>query len=190
MELNRAQLLVHDDAALNKFKTNHDIPEDVQIEHSGPKEDANLVEGNEDCIPVHTWLIHQDGLWFPINPVLKEVIARCHLIFMQVSFNFISTLLAVDTLMRQMELPFSALDLLHVYMCTLWYGRRGSWVRPCSRVTITCTSGILIRNNRGWSQTTQTKTCFLMSFFGFLENGSSELRMTVSFHSQGTMAIF
>ena len=52
MELNRAQLLVHDDATLNKFRTDHGIPEDVQIEHFGPNEDANLVEGNRDHIPV------------------------------------------------------------------------------------------------------------------------------------------
>ena len=40
-------MLVHNDAALNKFRANHDIPDDVQIEHSGPNEDANLVKGNK-----------------------------------------------------------------------------------------------------------------------------------------------
>ena len=38
-----------------------------------------------------------------------------HLTFKQVSINFVQTVLAVDTLMRQMELSFSAEDLLHVY---------------------------------------------------------------------------
>ncbi|GFZ16768.1 hypothetical protein Acr_26g0000380 [Actinidia rufa] len=45
MELNRAQLLVHDDTTLDKFRTDHGIPNDVQIEGSEPNEDANLVEG-------------------------------------------------------------------------------------------------------------------------------------------------
>ena len=43
MELNRAQLLVHNDIASNKFRDDHYIPDDVQIERSGPNEDANLV---------------------------------------------------------------------------------------------------------------------------------------------------
>ncbi|GFY94073.1 hypothetical protein Acr_09g0005190 [Actinidia rufa] len=42
MELNIAQLLVHDDTTLNKFWTDHDIPEGVRIEHPQPNEDANL----------------------------------------------------------------------------------------------------------------------------------------------------
>ncbi|GFZ16826.1 hypothetical protein Acr_26g0000960 [Actinidia rufa] len=40
MELNRAQLLVHDDTALNKFRIDHSIPKDIQIEHFEPNEDA------------------------------------------------------------------------------------------------------------------------------------------------------
>ncbi|GFS30002.1 hypothetical protein Acr_00g0009640 [Actinidia rufa] len=111
MELNRAQLLVHNNAALNKFRTDHDIPEDVQIEHHRPNEDANLVEGNGDRIPIQTWLIHQAGLRFSISLMLKEVMERCHLTFMQVSVNFVQAVLAVDTLMCQMKLPFSASDL-------------------------------------------------------------------------------
>ncbi|GFS42840.1 hypothetical protein Acr_00g0082000 [Actinidia rufa] len=91
MELNRAQLLVHDDEDLNKFRTDHGIPMDVQIEHPGPNKDSNLVL------------------------MLKKVMARCHLTFMQVSVNFIRTMLMVDTLMHQMKLSFSAEDLLHVY---------------------------------------------------------------------------
>ena len=47
--------------------------------------------------------------------MLKEVMARCHLAFMQVSANFVLTVLTGDTLMSQLELPFSAEDLLHVY---------------------------------------------------------------------------
>ena len=54
MELNRAQVLVHDDATLNKFRIDHGIPEDVQIERPRPKEDVNLVKGNKDRIPVRT----------------------------------------------------------------------------------------------------------------------------------------
>ncbi|GFY87929.1 hypothetical protein Acr_05g0015680 [Actinidia rufa] len=52
MELNQAQLLVHDDATLNKFKIDHDIPEDIQIERLEPNKDSNLVEGNGDRIPI------------------------------------------------------------------------------------------------------------------------------------------
>ena len=75
MELNRAQLLVHANATLNKFRINLDIPEDVHIECFAPNEDANLVEGNGDRIPVHTWMIHQVGLRFPISPMMKTVMA-------------------------------------------------------------------------------------------------------------------
>ena len=82
MELNRAQLLVHIDAALEKFRVDHGILDDVQIELAGPNEDANLVEGNEDRIPIQIWLIHQTGLQFSIGPMLKEVTARYHLTFM------------------------------------------------------------------------------------------------------------
>ena len=48
--------------------------------------------------------------------MLKEVMARCHLTFTQVFVKFVQTVLVVDTLMCQMELPFSATDLLHVYI--------------------------------------------------------------------------
>ena len=54
MELNWAQLLVHDDAALVQFRANHNIPDNVLIERSGPNEDANLVEGEDNRIPVQT----------------------------------------------------------------------------------------------------------------------------------------
>ena len=97
MELNRAQLLVHDDEALNKLRSVHHIPNDVRIEHPRANELANFVEGNGDHIPVRIWLIYQAGLRFPISPILKEVMARCHLTFMQVSVNFVQTVLMVDT---------------------------------------------------------------------------------------------
>ena len=103
-------------SALDKFKANHDILKDVQIEQSGPNEDPNLVEENENRIPIRIWKIHQAGLWFPIIPLLKEVMAFYRLTFMQVSVNFVRTVLVVDTLMYQQDLPFSALDLLHVYI--------------------------------------------------------------------------
>ncbi|GFZ11109.1 hypothetical protein Acr_22g0005070 [Actinidia rufa] len=83
MELNRVQLLVHDDAVLNKLRTDHGILANVKIEYPEPNENASLVEGHGDRILVCIWLIHQAGLRFPINPMLKEVMARCHLTFMQ-----------------------------------------------------------------------------------------------------------
>ncbi|GFS32147.1 hypothetical protein Acr_00g0021040 [Actinidia rufa] len=61
------------------------------------------------------WLIHHAGLRFLISLMFREVMVRCHLTFMQVSINFVRTMLAVDALMRQLELPFSIEDLLHVY---------------------------------------------------------------------------
>ena len=47
--------------------------------------------------------------------MLKEVMACYGLTFMQVSINFVRTVLTVDTLMRREGLPFSASDLLNVY---------------------------------------------------------------------------
>ena len=75
MELNRAQLLVHNDATLNKFRTDHYIPDNVQIKRSNPNENANLVEGNGDRIPIHFWLIYQVELRFPISLLMKELMA-------------------------------------------------------------------------------------------------------------------
>ena len=69
MELNRAQLLIHDDVALPQFHADHNIPNDVLIETLGPNEYANYVEGEGKCIPVWTWLIHQDELKFPLSPL-------------------------------------------------------------------------------------------------------------------------
>ena len=73
------------------------------------------MQGDGDRISVRTWLIHQAGLWFPISPTLKEVMALYHLTFIQVSINFVRTVLAVDVLMRIEEHEFTAEDLLHVY---------------------------------------------------------------------------
>ncbi|GFS42495.1 hypothetical protein Acr_00g0080130 [Actinidia rufa] len=39
-----AQLLVHDDVALEKFRTDHDIPNDAQIKRSRLRKDVNLVK--------------------------------------------------------------------------------------------------------------------------------------------------
>ncbi|GFZ11583.1 hypothetical protein Acr_22g0009810 [Actinidia rufa] len=76
---------------------------------------TNTVEGNKNRIPVRTWFIHQAGLRFPISPLLKEVMARCRFTFIQVSVNFVRTVLAMDGLMLREGLPFNASDLLHVY---------------------------------------------------------------------------
>ncbi|GFS37635.1 hypothetical protein Acr_00g0053170 [Actinidia rufa] len=113
-ELNRAQLLVHDDEALDKFRRDHGIPNEVLIERPRPRKDANSVEGEGNRIPVCTWLIHQIGLRFPLSPLLKEVMARCRLTFMKVFVNFAWTVLVVDALMQK-ELTFSISDLLHGY---------------------------------------------------------------------------
>ena len=115
MELNRSQQLVHDNAAMEKFRRDHNIPNDVAIERSGPREEANTIEGNENHILVRIWLIHQAGLIFPISPLLNEVMARCRLTFMQMSVNFVRTMLTVDMLMQKEGMPFDASDLLHVY---------------------------------------------------------------------------
>ena len=115
MELKQDQLLVLNNKALNKFRNDHCIPKDVQIEHSRPNEIANFVESNGDCILVCIWLIHQAWLWFPISPMLKEVMAHCHLTFLLVFINFLWTMLVVDMLMHRIELPFSVEDLRHVY---------------------------------------------------------------------------
>ncbi|GFZ14239.1 hypothetical protein Acr_24g0004290 [Actinidia rufa] len=44
MEFNRAQCLVHDDATLAQFRTNHGIPNDILIERSGPNEVVAIVK--------------------------------------------------------------------------------------------------------------------------------------------------
>ena len=82
MELNRAQLLIHDDAALAQFCVDHNIPNNVLIERLGPNRDANLVEGDGNHILVRTWLIHQDRLKILLSPLMKEIMALCCLTLM------------------------------------------------------------------------------------------------------------
>ena len=91
---------MHDDDALNEFRIDHGIPNNVQIERPRSNDNANTIEGNGNWIPIRIWLIHQARLQFPISPMLKEVMARCHLTFMQVSINLVWTILTVDTLIR------------------------------------------------------------------------------------------
>ena len=81
MELNRGQLLIHNDSTLEKFRGDYGIPNDVQIEHLCPNEDANLVKGNEDRILVRIWLIYQARFRFSISQILKEVMSCCYLMF-------------------------------------------------------------------------------------------------------------
>ncbi|GFY94385.1 hypothetical protein Acr_09g0008310 [Actinidia rufa] len=50
MDLNRTQLMVHDDNAFNKFKIDHGIPDDVQIKKPEPNENADTIEGNGNQI--------------------------------------------------------------------------------------------------------------------------------------------
>ncbi|GFY95370.1 hypothetical protein Acr_10g0007550 [Actinidia rufa] len=83
MVLNWAQLLVHDDEALYRFRADHYIPDDVMIERPGPNDDANWVEGEGNCIPIRTWFIHQGSLRFPLSQLLKKVMALCYLTFMR-----------------------------------------------------------------------------------------------------------
>ncbi|GFS42099.1 hypothetical protein Acr_00g0078090 [Actinidia rufa] len=114
LELNRAQLLVHDDEALAQFCIDHRISDDVMIKQPGPNDDSDWVEGEGNRIPIRTWFIHQAGLRFPLGKLLRTVLSLCGLTFMQVSGNFVQTLLAVEALMQR-ELEFTAEDLLHVY---------------------------------------------------------------------------
>ena len=58
MELNWAQLLVHDDSTIKKFKRDHSIPNDVMIERLRPKKKANTIKGEGNRILVHIWLIN------------------------------------------------------------------------------------------------------------------------------------
>ena len=138
MELNRAQQLVHDDAALARFRRDHEILHDMLIEQTCPNEVAAMVRGHGDRIPVRTWLIHQIGLRFLVSPMLKEVMARCGLIFMQVSMNFVRAVLVVDTLMQRKGLPFSSSDLPNVYIIIR---PKRELVRTSSRETITSCLG-------------------------------------------------
>ena len=62
MELNRVELLVHDDKALKKFRRTYGIPADVRIERPGPNDVPHVVADNPNRIPIRSWLIYQAGL--------------------------------------------------------------------------------------------------------------------------------
>ncbi|GFS35057.1 hypothetical protein Acr_00g0037560 [Actinidia rufa] len=115
MALNRAQMLVRDSEALAQFRADHRIPDDVVIECPGPNDDADLVEGEGNRMPIRTWFIYQAGLRFPLNKLLRSVLSTCGLTFMQVSVNFVRTMLAVEALMQREGLEFTTEDLFHVY---------------------------------------------------------------------------
>ncbi|GFY97537.1 hypothetical protein Acr_12g0000780 [Actinidia rufa] len=115
MALNRAQLLVHSDEALAQFCIDHRILNDVVIERPGPNDDADWVEGEGNRIAIRTWIIHQARLRFPLSKLLRTVLSLCGLTLMQVSVNFVRTVLAVEALMQREGLEFTAKDLLHVY---------------------------------------------------------------------------
>ena len=115
MELNRGQQLVHEDAALARFRRDHEIPNDVLVEQPCLNELASTVRGHDDRIPVHTWLMNQVGPRFSVSPMLNEVMARCGITFMQVSINFVRTVLVINTLMQMEGLSFSISNLLNVY---------------------------------------------------------------------------
>ena len=114
MVSNRVQLLVHEDEALARLRVVHHIPHNVVIERPSPNDDHDWVEGEGDQIPVRTWLIHQAGLRFPMRKLLKTVLSLSRLTFMQVSVNFVQTVLAMDALMRREKQEFNAEELLHV----------------------------------------------------------------------------
>ncbi|GFZ01113.1 hypothetical protein Acr_14g0007480 [Actinidia rufa] len=115
MALNRAQMLVRDSEALAQFRVDHRIPDDVVIERPGPNDDADWVEGVGNRMPIRTWFIYQAGLRFPLSKLLRSVLSICGLTFMQVSVNFVRTVLAVEALMQREGLEFTAEDLFHVY---------------------------------------------------------------------------
>ncbi|GFY85505.1 hypothetical protein Acr_04g0002430 [Actinidia rufa] len=108
-------MLVRDSEALAQFRVDHRIPDDVVIERPGPNDDADLVEGEGNQMPIRTWFIYQAGLRFPLSKLLRTVLSICGLTFMQVSVNFVRTVLAVEALMQREGLEFTAEDLFHVY---------------------------------------------------------------------------
>ncbi|GFY94106.1 hypothetical protein Acr_09g0005520 [Actinidia rufa] len=81
MELNRAQCLVHDDAALVIFRRDHEIPPNVLIERPRSNEVAVVVEGARNRITIHTWLIHQasgeevEKEIYEVKDLIKEGVA-------------------------------------------------------------------------------------------------------------------
>ena len=88
---------MHNDAARARFKRDHEIPNDIRVERPSSNKVDTTMRGLGDLIPVCTWLIHQAGLQFPVDLMLKEVMDRCGLTFNQVSINFVLT---IDILIR------------------------------------------------------------------------------------------
>ncbi|GFY92773.1 S-adenosyl-L-methionine-dependent methyltransferases superfamily protein [Actinidia rufa] len=115
MTLNQAQMLIRVSEALAQFRVDHRIPDDVVIERPGPNDDADWVEGEGNWMPNRTWFIYQAGLRFPLSKLLRTVLSICGLTFMQISVNFVQTVLVVEALMQREGLEFTAEDLFHVY---------------------------------------------------------------------------
>ncbi|GFY87801.1 hypothetical protein Acr_05g0014400 [Actinidia rufa] len=108
-------MLGRDSGALAQFRVDHRIPDDVGIERPGPNDDADWVEGEGNRMPIRIWFIYQAGLRFPFSKLLRTVLSICWLTFMQVSVNFVRTVMAVEALMQREGLEFTAEDLFHVY---------------------------------------------------------------------------
>ncbi|GFS41428.1 hypothetical protein Acr_00g0074240 [Actinidia rufa] len=106
-------MLVRDSEALAQFRVNHRIPDDVVIERPGPNDDADWVEGEGNRMPIRPWFIYQTGLRFPLSKLLRTVLSICGLTFMQISVNFVRTVLVVEALMQIEGLEFTAEDLFH-----------------------------------------------------------------------------
>ncbi|GFZ16069.1 hypothetical protein Acr_25g0004780 [Actinidia rufa] len=115
MALNQAQMLVCDCEALAQFHVDHRILDDVVIERPVPNDDADWVEGKGNRMPIRTWFIYQAGIRFPLSKLLRTVLSICRLTFMQISINFVRTVLAVEALMQREGLEFTAEDLFHMY---------------------------------------------------------------------------
>ncbi|GFS40363.1 hypothetical protein Acr_00g0068120 [Actinidia rufa] len=111
-------MLVRDSEALAQFRVDHRIPDDVVIKRPGPNDDADWVEGEGNRMPIRTWFIYQAGLRFPLSKLLRTVLSICGLTFMQVSMNFVRTVLAVESLMQREGLEFTAEDLFHTRLVT------------------------------------------------------------------------
>ena len=145
MELNWSKRLVDGLVNISKFRRDHGISIKVNIKAPRPCEVACTVKGNNDRIPIQIWLIHQLGFRFPISLLLKEVIANFCLTFMQVSMNFVQTVLAIKALMQKEEIPFFAKDILH--MCNVVRPKR----EPGTNL-LTRNHYLRLKNNKGIHQ--------------------------------------
>ncbi|GFS29075.1 hypothetical protein Acr_00g0005230 [Actinidia rufa] len=106
-------MLLRDSEALAQFRVDHRIPDDVVIERPSPNDDADWVEGEGNRMPIRPWFIYQAGLRFPLSKLLRTVLSICGLTFMQISVNFVRTVLVVEALMQREGLEFTAEDLFH-----------------------------------------------------------------------------